>query len=396
MRIILFIFLGLLFNLEADEYVKKQPNTYDYELYLKKLENKKGTNSLGLKYKFGAQISYDAAYIDSDPLKYESARYRRVRINNEGSLFNDKLLYEIEYSLTGNNHYKDIYIANKGKIKPLGMKYRVKLGNIKVPFSLESYSSSKYISFMERSLGDTFCESRKLGAEFLLSKKIKDHRINLFGALLSNSVDERRDKEVEKQKYVSRLTYGYKFEKNHLLHLGGSFIYTDANRDTIQYSQLSESDMINDKYVSVKVKDVDNTKKYALETLYINDRFSFQSEYFSSSIDSLVDSYNFEGYYLQGSYFILGSGKKFKRSTSTLSKIKPNKDGAVELAFRYSHVDLNDKDEAGGIQDDISYGVNYYVSKELKFMLNYVLARPQSDRYDGQLQILQARALFAF
>jgi len=44
-----------------------------------------------------------------------------------------------------------------------------------------------------------------------------------------------------------------------------------------------------------------------------------------------------------------------------------------------------------------NYGLNWYVSDELKVMLNYVIAQPKdTDEYDGLLQIVQGRVLFAF
>jgi phosphate-selective porin OprO/OprP len=77
--------------------------------------------------------------------------------------------------------------------------------------------------------------------------------------------------------------------------------------------------------------------------------------------------------------------------------VKPNKDGSVEVAFRYSYLNLNDKDEHGGMQTDYTYGLNWYISKELKVMANYIVAKPkETDEYDGLLQIVQARILFAF
>jgi phosphate-selective porin OprO/OprP len=113
-----------------------------------------------------------------------------------------------------------------------------------------------------------------------------------------------------------------------------------------------------------------------------------------------MQEYNFDAYYLESSYFLIGNGKRYKFKESILGRVKPSMDGALELALRYSYVNLtdtsNDKEEIGGNQTDYTMGINWYVSKELKFMLNYIISTPETPEYDGLLQIVQGRVIFAF
>jgi phosphate-selective porin OprO/OprP len=379
------------------KYLKKRDADFSYTRYLDMFKNKKGEGSLDYRYEFGAQVSYDLAYINEAEQSYRVADWRRLRVYHKGSFLDETLFYEGEYSFTGTSKYKDVYVGYQNSIKGMNTDYRVKFGNIKIPFSLEQYSSSKYITFMERSLNDVFGESRKVGAEVLLSTHLNDSRLNFFGSLYSNSIDERIDNESQKPGYSTRVTYGYKFNKNHLLSVGGSFLGQEMNGEEMKFKQGSESEWIENKYVSVKIKDVDNVAKKNLEALYIYNRYSLQAEYGNTSVHALKDDYSFSAYYVQGSYFILGNGRRYSFDTSTLSKIKPNKDTSVELAFRYSHVNLNDKDEHGGMQTDYTYALNWYITKELKLMANYIVAQPKgTDDYDGLLQVVQARVLFAF
>ncbi len=393
------------------KYVKKRENKLFYDKYLHNftgqymssaLAGKYGTASLDFKYRFGAQLSYDIGYVNEKPAISEQSQsyfeheWRRVRVFHKGSFFDEKLFYELEYSFTGDNNYKDIFIGYQGKSKALDTRYRLKMGNIKIPFSLETYTSSKYITFMERALTDSFADNRKLGTEFILSKKVKDSRVNLFGAAFTDSLND-RDEEIKKYGYSSRLTYAQKMDKSHLFSFGGAVKYIDMNGDSLKYNQGSESNLMRDKYVSVKIKDVNKVLQTNLEFLYINDAYSLQGEYVNTAVDALKDNYNFKAYYMQGSYFIFGTGRRYKLSTSTLSKIIPNTDTSLEFAIRYSYIDLNDKDEIGGTQSDINYALNWYVTRELKCMLNYVVSQPKgTDDYDGLLSIVQARVLFAF
>ena len=404
------IFLPLLFislSLNADWHFKnKFGRNVDAvkDNTLKFLKDEDGIGEWDYRYKFGAHISVDGAYFNTAYTYYEPDgsyfdwEFRRARIYYKGSFFDEKFFHEFEYSFTGANQFKDVFIGYKGKVKPLGFKYRAKLGNIKIPFGLEGYTSSKYNTFMERALTDSFSENRKLGAELLLYTNFeKEHYINLFMGVYGDSLDDEiEDKNKDDiQRYALRSTYGYKFEKNHLLSVGFSFLHSDMNKKNVRYKSGPESNLVKKKFLSVKVKDVDTVDNLDLEALYIYKDISFQGEYATSSIDSKDGKYNFEAYYLQGSYFITNHKRKYKFSTATLTRIKP-KAGAIEVALRYSSLNLNDKDETGGEQTDMNYAINYYVNKEMRIMVNYITSWVDSEDYDGMYQVLQARLQIAF
>jgi len=322
---------------------------------------------------------------------------------HKGSFFDEKLFYEFEYSFTGANEYKDLFLGYKNEIGYLNLKYRFKYGNIKIPFSLETYTSSKYVTFMERALTDSFAYGRKMGGEMLLSTEMDGKYVNLFAATFSNSIDERNLNLVETPGYSIRLTYAQKLRKGHMFSVGAARMGQNMQGTDVRFNQASESEFVNNKYVSVRVKNVDTLDKNNVEAVYIYDKFSLQGEYALVSVNALLDNYVFDAHYLQGSYFIFGNSRKYRFSNSTIARVNPNKDGSLEVAFRYSYINLNDNGitglypENGGIQVDYNYGVNWYYNQNLKFMLNYVSAEPKNtDLYSGTLQLLQARALFSF
>ncbi len=406
----LVLYIFLLLNLNADWLVKnKFSRNIDTVLgntskYVDKLSNKRGIGKYDYKYKFGAHISADMAYFDVAYMFYEpdgtyfDHEFRRFRVYYKGSFFDEKFFHEFEYSFTGPNRYKDVLVGYKDKIKLLDkkVKYRVKAGNIKIPFGLEGYTSSKYNTFMERALTDSFSENRMLGGELLLNTNFnKEHYVNLFLGAFGNSIDDNIDNEPLTQKYALRSTYGYLFAKNHLVSFGGSYLHKEMNGENVKYDQRPEAHLIRDELVSMRVKDVNTVDNYALEALYIYKRYSLQAEYINSNIDALENDYSFGGYYLQGSYFLTKHKRKYKFSNATITRIKPKK-GAVEAAVRYSYVDLNDKDETGGTQRDINYGINFYINKKVRIMVNYVTSWVDSEDYEGRLQLIQARLQLAF
>ncbi|MBU0721178.1 hypothetical protein KJ877_07540 [bacterium] len=356
------------------------------------------------KYDFGGRLEYDIGQIETADEKYNEFALRRARISHKGSFYGKSLFYELEVDLAnfgdGNKEndeaeYKDNYIGHKNKVDYLDLSYRIKVGNIKVPFSFDSYAGSKNSTFMESPLTDTLTQNRKIGIETLFFKKDKNQRINLFLGTFINSIDETNDGEEQKTRYAIKTTYEYKFAKNHIFHFGASYLYSDIDGDNVKYSQEAESNLIRDKYVSTKVKNVIITKDSALEALYINNSFHFQAEYIQSEVDAQSDDYTFNGYYAQVGYFLFGSSKTYKQSSANFSANKII-DNEVEIAFRYSFVDLNDKDEQGGTQKDYNFALNWYISKNLKLMANYIQAYPLSDTYNGDFNLFQARTVISF
>lgn len=350
---------------------------------------------LDYKYDFKARIEYDTAYLNLANEDYKEADLTKASLSHKGSFFNKTLFYKTSIEVSNELKFKDNYIAYKNKSDLLDSNYRFKFGNIKVPFSLDAYAGSKYSTFMESPLSDVLTQNRKLGLEALLSKKISKHRLSLFLGAFKNSIDEKKDDDIEKTRYALKTTYSYQFSKNHLLYFASSFLYSDINNDKISYKQEAESSLIKEKYVSSKIKNVNNSKNLSVEALYINKSFHMQSEYIQSKIDAQKDNYIFNGHYAQIGYFLFGSSKSFKQSKATFSG-RNIKKGDVELAFRYSFIDLNDKDERGGTQKDYNFAVNYYINKNLKFMTNYIKVYPRSSDYNGEFDLVQARIALTF
>jgi phosphate-selective porin OprO/OprP len=181
------------------------------------------------------------------------------------------------------------------------------------------------------------------------------------------------------------------------MHFGFGWKQQDYRGESIKLKQGAESDWIQDKYVSTKIKHVDTVNTFNLEAMGIYNKYYMQAEYSRENVSADKGDYSFYAYYLQGSYFLIGEGKRYKVATATMAKIKPRAEGALELAMRYSYINLTDKDEQGGQQQDVTLGVNWYIDDKLKVSANYILANPiDTEDYDGIFQVWQARVLFFF
>jgi phosphate-selective porin OprO/OprP len=113
-----------------------------------------------------------------------------------------------------------------------------------------------------------------------------------------------------------------------------------------------------------------------------------------------LPSVSFEGWYAEGSWTITGESRQYNPSAGAYAGIIPNNPfslsaggwGAWEIAARYSHVDLNDLSTpgiptaatngvAGGAQNIYTIGLNWYVSRNVRFMFNYL--HGTVDKFSG-------------
>jgi len=75
--------------------------------------------------------------------------------------------------------------------------------------------------------------------------------------------------------------------------------------------------------------------------------------------------------------------------------------GAWELAGRFSFIDLNDEGIRGGKETSFTSGLNWYLNRKTRFMLNYIRThvkdRETSPSFDsGRADIFQGRFQIEF
>ena len=132
----------------------------------------------------------------------------------------------------------------------------------------------------------------------------------------------------------------------------------------------------------------------ALEFLAVYDSLAVQAEYhylginrYNGPHDTAFRDLSFNGYYVQASYYLTGESPNFYPRQATLWRVQPHNPfdlesngwGALEVAVRYSHIDLDDgvNDLArggvrGGIGDNYTIALNWYPTALIRVSVNYV------------------------
>ena len=365
------------------------------------------------KLKVGGRIMNDwAVYSTDEELRRQFGRigdgseFRRARLFMEGSVYGN-IKYKFQYDFASSDPFKDAYI----QIKKVPMAGNFTVGHFKEPFSLEELTSSKYITFMERSLPNVFSSGRNLGVR--LNRSFMDKRATAaFGFFRQGNPADTSSTFGNSGTYnaTTRLTMlpWYVEKGRQLVHLGLSYrhAFHDEN-EPIRFRQRPEAHL-GPRLVETPRFHVEDVDYFAPEVALVYGPASLQFEWMSALADRPTgEDLHYNGYYIFGSFFLTGEHRPYKTSSGAFNRVKPKKNfdwkggyGALELAARYSMIDLNDEDMNGGELSNFTFGVNWYLNPNVRIMLNYVRAMLDEDDcyykgdmgdHCGDADIVQAR-----
>jgi phosphate-selective porin OprO/OprP len=393
-------------------------------------------------YKLIGRVHADSVWMDendaiSGPLEDfdDGTDFRRARIGLEGLLW-ENLDYRIEMDFAGSGRpsFTDVYAT----VKELPCIGNIRIGHYKEPFSLEELTSSRFITFMERSLPNAFAPARNLGISAF--NYTADESITWALGWFRTASDEFGDDVTSdtvpsagpdgsgEQSFTSRVTWNPYYDEGsggrYLLHLGGAYSFRDADEGRVSFASTPEMRMRTSStaiggsgegalpnFVSTGTIAADHYDLFGLEAAAVWGSFSVQAEYIAASVDQTAagDAY-FDGYYVYASYFLTGEHRTYNRRSGSFDRVKPYENffsvctedagictgwGAWELKARYSFLDLQDSGIAGGELTDWTLGVNWYLNPNFRIMLDYVHADVDDGAADGgEADIIGMRASF--
>ncbi len=332
------------------------------------------SNDGDFSMRVGGRVQADAAFYDEDNLHHtDGTEMRRARLFVQGKLW-QAWKYKLQYDFvnTGSSGIADAYLQYTG------LPWKVTVGHFKQPFSLQNMTSSKYITFTERGLPHLFTPGRAIGVAAGRSGKNWSLNAGLFG----EGIDGASSNEDEGYAFTGRGTYAPILDKQQHLHLGASVSYRESgSNDAISFSERPESHVTNIKEVSTGSINADSNLRTVAEAAYTFNRASLQGEYYYVDIErdgSGSPDLDFSGYYLEGSWFLTDDMRNYSGSKGSYGKVKPHSVvgkggmGAWQLAVRFSSVDLNDADINGGEAENLSFGVNWFATNNIRMTANYV------------------------
>ena len=365
------------------------------------------------KFQIGGRIMADFAFFDPDATyiaaigdEKNGAELRRARIFIAGLLYN-KIGFKVQYDFASTSddgggsggkeepNFKDVYI----QLVNLPVVGNFRVGHFKEPWSLEVRTSSKYITFMERSLvNEALARGYGLGLGFFnhaLDKRLT-WNVGVFYDTNSEAPPVTNASNGPGQViFAFRLTGLplYQDKGNKLVHVGFSYAHENQGAaDTTRISTRPEAHLAANRSVDTGIIPVENVNRYDIEAAAVYGPFSLQGEYlmWNGSTPAGIPGVHYDGWYAHASYFLTGEHRKYKTKSGKFGRVSPKNNfdgeggwGAWQLALRYSTLDLNDDNSApayrGGKIDNITVGLNWHLNPMTRFMFNYINTNVDSD-----------------
>ncbi len=347
------------------------------------------------------RMHLDAGHINDDAVDHpNSTEFRRARLGAKGKISKD-FGYKFEVDFAGNGtSLTDVYLNYVGLDKT-----DIKIGHFKPAYSLEEMASSNDLSFIERSTAvDSFTSSRKLGVGFNTHDDNWSVAAGMFGG--SAGTQSSDDEEYMVSGRVTALPVS---EEDKLVHVGASASYRspDQANDTFDFDARAENRLQVVDSVSAVITDADNAQVYGLEAAASLGSFHAQGEYLITNVNNQAgNDPTFAGGYGQVSWFATGEHRPYSASKGAFAAPKIARPfdlsqgdwGALELAARYSHLDLNDGGITGGEINNMTLGANWYLNDNIRFLANYIIVDTDNNAVtpndDPQIAIIRSQMKF--
>lgn len=319
--------------------------------------------------------------------------FRRIRLEMQGTV-PDLMIWrmQVDFNNPGTPEYKDVYLGWN-----LPYNHTLTIGNQKRPIGLDHLNSSRFNVFAERPLAvETFNEdARRIG--LLMTSYTDDLRYNWqYGAfnLENTSTTGRYIGDSLQFGGYGRLAttpwYDEASDGRGYLHLAiagsvarpdGDASASDSNRNEARF-RTRPAARSDSRWVDTgRIRGAELFEQMGLETVLNVGAVQVVGEYLTTWVqrDSMTQGTGpntfFHGGYVYASYFLTGEYMPWNRENGTLERVYPHENfflidrctggigsgwGAWQLKARYDHLDLSDADIRGGVENNVTFGLNWW------------------------------------
>jgi phosphate-selective porin OprO/OprP len=356
----------------------------------------------------GAQTMFEGAVFDvdeelppSDSGWNADSDVRRARVFAQGTLA-ARWYFKVSYELT-NTEFTDLYVG----VLDVGPARSLQLGYMRSPFSIEQVTSLRNSLFLERSLADALAPKRRSG---LIASGVafeENLRWAIGGFYESDWTDPNED-DVEgldgTWAVTARLngTPIWEDDGRHLLLLGLSLERFDTPTTNGSVSSPPETRLVGKLVSTGTISDIHRGSRVGVEAAWVRGPLTLQGEALTLQLNRRgASDVGFWGGYLQGAWILTGEYRRYGRASGVFGRLVPERPfaprkgqwGAVELAARISYLDLNDGAIRGGIETNMTAGVNWYLRTNLRLTANCIHGHVNGD---GNVDVIQARLQLDF
>ena len=314
-------------------------------------------------------IDYGAFTGDSD--FDNGAELRRARLRAYGNLATD-VTYKLEYDFASGEPVLNDATVFFNNIGP----GRLQVGHQFEPYGFENHTSSRFITFLERSLINGLDPNRNQGLVY----SGKTDAITWSGGFFLDS-DSSGATTNEGSSVNGRFVWRpiFKEKGKHVLHFGVAGSYENYDKE-LRYRQRPENHLADSGWIEVTIPDAEDGVQlggefaYQINSLHVSAEFKSISHSTVSGMDPTIS-----GYSATVGYIFTGESRGYSTSNGSWTRLKPDSNalegglGAWEAALRYSSLDLT---EAGPVMkaDAVTAGLNWYLTSNTRLQSNIILA----------------------
>jgi phosphate-selective porin OprO/OprP len=395
------------------------------------------------KFALRSVVQFDAAKYDVDPRRPDNdlgsgTNFRRVRFGFEGTAYKDwnfALLGEWGGSGGEIPALNQAYVEYAGW-KPFGLSEPVRLraGAWATPTGLEDATSNTEGLFLERAAIAELVRNLAGGdGRTGVGAFVRGQRWYASAVLTGKVVGNPSPAEFSQQSgYLLRGAYNVLHGEDYDAHLGVSFQGVLEPADTAAGAIEAEAVRLQERpelrVSGTRLVDTGAINSNGLQALGLEAGASWRNlyaagEWFQIDVDRRAPSPfdpSFSGWYAQGAWTITGERHAWSSANGGFNGIRPAKPfslahstwGAWELAYRYSVLDLNDRQGQAGVatppggvrggeQKISTLGVNWYPNNVVRFLLDYQWINVDrlnatGGRLDSDVNVVSLRSQYAF
>lgn len=338
----------------------------------------------------------------------DGADFRRARLAATGNAAeNVGYMLEMDFAFPGRPNFMDVW----GEVRGLDVLQNVRFGQYRQPFGLDGLTSVKELTFLERGLPFAFLPFRQTGVMAHGASDTEDMTWWFSGFRAQTDAFGSNVGDNGGYGMAARLTGVVADDgAGSVVHLGAAYSVIDPSSDTVEYRNQPEffvSDSIlgaTPFFVDTGAIATDHVNLFAGELAATSGSWHAQGEMVYAVVDrQAASTATFSGASIQTGYILTGEHRPYDRKNAVLSRIVPHQNfgngciGAWEVAARWSYLDLNDGGISGGLLNDFTAGLNWYLNRNTKLQLNYVhafLKTPGLGNSDADIVAMRAQIDF--
>ena len=393
----------------------------------------------------GGRVQFDGVWLDGSDDAFDvpapgsgtsgvgdadSVNFRRARLRVDGTLY-DVIDYACEYDFVNSTNVNaglapaseanvvnvpvptDVWVTFK-ELPAVG---NLRVGNFKEPIGLEHLTSSRFLDFMERSyLQDAFTGAFNNGFSqgAMIFDWSEERNTTCAIGLFKNAANPYAFN-VGDGEYATtgRVTWAPWYDEpskgRYMFHVGAAASYRDTDNDVIRIrarpSLRNGPGPLNPVMADTGTIPADNQSILAGEAALVYGPWLLQGEYMASHIEDAVagpisgETLFVQGYYVEALYFLTGEHREYDRKAANFGRVVPHENayfvrglgwcggGAWQVGARYSMLDLRDSGFDGGLVQDVTLGLNWFLNPNMKVQWNYVYTQRDApginDHFDG-------------